>query len=75
MKHSIKKLLKTTPLDIRLRVSIQYAYITLLSELGYRQGYWTPEEEDKLQKLCDFSDKHTQEILDIIKQYEEDFKK
>lgn len=61
-----------TPLDIRIRVSTQIAFINLITELGYRESkYWTPDEDEILNKLMDLAEKHTQDILNEIKEYNE----
>jgi hypothetical protein len=59
-----------TPLDIRLNVINQIAFINLIRELGYRKsGYWTPEEDEILDKLCNLANKHTQDILEEIEEF------
>jgi hypothetical protein len=59
-----------TPLDIRLNVINQIAFINLITELGYRKsGYWTPEEDEILNKLCRLANKHTQDILQEIEEH------
>lgn len=61
-----------TPLDIRIRVSSQMAFINLITELGYREDkIWTPDEDELLNKLMNLAEKHTQDILQEIKEYNE----
>ena len=58
-----------TPLDTRLNIINQIAFINLVTELGYREDkYWTPEEDEILNKLCKLANKHT---LDILREIEE----
>ena len=71
---TVDRLLKETPLKVRIRVANQMAFINLLSELGYRDGYWTPDEDEKLQKLCELAEKLTDEHLKDIKEWENDGK-
>lgn len=59
-----------TPLDVRIRVSTEIAFINLITELGYRKkGYWTPDEDELLNKLMDLAEKHTQDILEEINEF------
>jgi hypothetical protein len=59
-----------TPLDIRLNIINQIAFINLITELGYRKdGYWTPDEDEILDKLCNLANKHTQYILEEIEEF------
>ena len=56
----IDKLIKETPLEVRLKVDNEMAFITLLSELGLRDDkMWTKDEDEMLSKLIDFAKKHT----------------
>jgi hypothetical protein len=71
---SVERLLKEIPLETRIRVSNQMAFINLLSELGYRKGYWRPDEDETFKTLCKLADELTQYHLDEIKQWEEDGK-
>lgn len=60
------------PLDTRIRVSTQMAFINLITELGYRENkYWTPDEDELLNKLMNLAEKHTQDILNEIKEWED----
>lgn len=60
-----------TPLDIRIRVSAQIAFINLITELGYRESKsWTPDEDELLNNLMNLAEKHTQDILQEIKEWE-----
>jgi hypothetical protein len=59
-----------TPLDTRLNIINQIAFINLITELGYREDkYWTPEEDEILNKLCKLANKHTLDILREIEEY------
>jgi len=69
----IDKLIKETPLEVRLKVDNEMAFITLLSELGLREdSMWTEDEEEMLSKLIDFAEKHTQYQLQTIKKWQDD---
>ena len=65
--------MKKTPLESRLKVSNQMAFIDLIVALGYRENkMWTDEEDELLQKLCDLAKKHTDAQLKQIIQWEKD---
>jgi predicted transcriptional regulator len=70
--ENFERLLKEIPLKTRLRVSNTTAFINLLSELGFLKGYWGPDEDEKLKRLCELADEHTQYQLNEIKEWEED---
>lgn len=62
-----------TPLDTRIRVSTQMAFINLITELGYREDkMWTKDEDELLNKLMNLAEKHTQDILNEINEYNEE---
>lgn len=61
------------PLETKLNVSNELAFINLLSELGYRDGYWTPEEDHILSKLTILARKHTKMIMEEIQSHEYTF--
>lgn len=70
---NFEKIIKETPLDIRIRVRNETAFINLLTELGYRENkMWTPEESKTFNRLMKLADKHTTEIFEIIKEWESD---
>lgn len=55
-----EKILKETPLKTRLKVSTQMAFISLLSELGYRENkMWSEDEEETLNKLFNLPEDYT----------------
>lgn len=69
------KLLKETPLDIRLDVINDMCFIDLITELGYREEKaWTEEENEVLHKICKAARKHTLRILQTIQEWEKDGK-
>ena len=69
------KLLKETPLDIRLDVINDMYFIDLITELGYREEKaWTEEENEVLYKICKAARKHTLRILQTIQEWEKDGK-
>ena len=65
-------MVKKIPLDRRIKAETQVAFIRLLSELGYREGGWTPEEDEKYRKLSELAEKHTTTILQVIEKWKED---
>lgn len=76
MKSEIfEELLKETPLNVRLQVSNEAAFICLLRDLGFREErMWEETEEDNilLKKIIDFAKEHTKNQLKSIKKWEED---
>ncbi len=67
------EILKQTPLQIRLKVSNQMAFISLLTELGFREDkMWTDDENELLSKLCEAANQHTEHQLETIKEWEKD---
>lgn len=69
----IEKILKETPLETRLKVDIELAFINLLTELGYRENkVWEDDEEDKLQRLFELANELTTSHLETIKEWEKD---
>lgn len=73
MNSKIKEHLKKIPLDIRLKVSVQFALIDLMTEIGVRgNDSWTDEEQDLLNKLTKKSDYITEQILKTLEEWEDD---
>lgn len=71
----INEIRKKCPLRNRLRVLNEIAFISLLTELGFREDkMWSDDEDEMLQKLCDFAEKHTLDQLNEIKEWEVDGK-
>lgn len=69
----VEKILKETPLDIRLRVPTEMAMIDLLCELSFREDKgWSDEEQPMLDKICECAKKLTDYHLKEIKKWEED---
>ena len=66
------ELLQNNSLETRLKVSNEIAFANLLSELGFRNGAWTKEEDEMLGKLCQFADLHTKRQLAEIEQWKKD---
>ena len=66
-------LLKETSLDIRFEVSIQAAFIDLLSELGYREDkMWTDDEDEILIKISHLAKELSKDHIRIIDEWERD---
>ena len=71
----ISKLAAKASLTTRLNVANQIKFIDLLTELGYREDkMWSKEEDELLNKLCNSANKYTLEILNTIKEWEDDGK-
>jgi len=69
------KILKETPLNIRLNVINEFAFIDLITELGYREEKaWTDEENETLSRLMNLAKKLTLRTLQEIQQWEQDGK-
>lgn len=63
---------KQIPIRTRIEVCNQMAFISLLSDLGYRKDeMWKEEEEPILNKLCELAKIHTDRILREVKNWEE----
>jgi hypothetical protein len=69
----LEKILKETPLEVRLNTSNEMAFIVILTELGFRDGnMWSEADDELLKKLCEFAKKHTKYQLERIKEWEDD---
>jgi len=59
-----------TPLDVRIRVTTQMAFINLITELGYREDKsWGPDEDETLNKLIKLANKYTRDVLEELEEY------
>jgi hypothetical protein len=71
----IDKMLRETPLATRLRVSNEMTFISLLTELGYREEKaWGDDEQELLNKLCNIAKSHTDHQIQQILEWEKDGK-
>ncbi len=72
----VEKILRETPLSIRLKVSNEMAFIMLLTKLGYREDKMWDERDEKemkiLHELCVFAEEHTNHQMNTIKKYVEE---
>lgn len=70
----INKLLRETPLKIRLQVLNEMCFVDMLCELGYiTEGSWTPDEQETmLVKISQYCEKLTQSQLEDVEQWEKD---
>lgn len=71
----VNDILKSTPLDIRIKVDVKMMLLTVLTDLGFRESRsWTDSEEDQkiLDKIEELTKKNTNYILDSIKEWEAD---
>ena len=63
----IERIRKRSPLETKLKVSNEMAFIDLIVELGYREDKaWTDEEDELLSKLMSLANKHTEDQMKII---------
>ena len=66
MKKS-KNVIINIPLETRIKVLNEMAFINLIVELGYRESkVWTKDEDELLNKLLELADEHTDDILKEI---------
>lgn len=73
--NMLGELHKEIPLETRLRVLNQMAFISLLTELGYREEkMWTSDEDERFDKLMNIANKHTEDIMKEISEWEKDGK-
>lgn len=63
----IERIRKRIPLETKLKVANEMAFIDLIVELGYREDKaWTDEEDELLSKLMSLANKHTEDQMKII---------
>lgn len=60
---------KEISLETRLTVLNQMIFMDLLTEMGYRDGYWTEAEDEKLKILCESAEKATQEQIETFNKW------
>lgn len=71
--RNFDNILKQIDLRTRLKVANEMSFISLLTELGYREEkYWTPDEDELLGKLMKSASEHTDWLLEEINKWEED---
>ncbi|MFW6243138.1 MAG: hypothetical protein ACOC2W_03170 [bacterium] len=67
--------LKNIPLETRLNVLNEMSFINLITKIGYREEkYWTEDEKDKRIIISNFAKELTYDILEEIKEWENDGK-
>lgn len=60
---------KNIPLETKLKVSNEMAFIDLIVELGYREDKaWTDDEDELLSKLMLLAEKHTESQMKYIRE-------
>jgi hypothetical protein len=58
------------PLDVRIRVTTQMAFIDLITELGYREDKsWGPDEDETLNKLMKLANEYAKDVLKELEEY------
>ena len=73
--NMLGELYKEIPLETRLKVLNQMAFISLLTELGYREEkMWTSDEDERFDKLMNIANKHTEDIMKEMSEWEKDGK-
>jgi hypothetical protein len=66
---SIKELASKVPLYVKLKVINEMAFISLLTELGYREDKsWGDDENERLSKLMKLAEQTTDEQFDTIRE-------
>jgi hypothetical protein len=74
----VKKILRETPLETRLKVSNEMAFIMLIHELGFREEKMWNEDDEKdnelLGKIMKFAKEHTDNQMKTIERWKEDSK-
>ena len=68
----LKDRLVKIPLHTRIKINNEFAIIDLLTELGIRDGSWTPEEDELLQKITNCADRLADSQINEMKQWESD---
>lgn len=64
------EIIKETDLFTRLKVDNEMAFISLLTELGFRgDKSWTPDEDELLSNLLRIAKEHTEHQIEEIKQW------
>ena len=62
-----EEICKNIPIETKIRVTTEMDFISLLTELGYREDKsWGDDEDEILSKLCKLAQEHTNEILKLI---------
>ncbi len=66
----VDRIRRRTSLETKLQVDNEMAFISLLSDLGYREDkMWTPEEDETLTKLLNYAKEHTKYQLKMIEKH------
>lgn len=75
MANLIDDIVKTCSLETRLNVINEMAFMTLITDLGFRdRKMWTPEEADTLHKLLKSARETTKLHIEAIREWEVDGK-
>lgn len=64
--ESIQDMFIDIPLETKIKVSVQAMMIKLLSDVGFREGYWTEDEDPIMEKLIKCSEELTKMIIEDI---------
>lgn len=69
----INNLLKSMDLESRLKIDNEFAFIELITLLGYREEkFWTEEENEILGKLMKFAEVIAKRQIKTVKRWEKD---
>ena len=64
----MQKLKDSIPINIQIKVCIKFAFINLITELGYRENKtWSSDEDENLAKICKYAEDCTKSIEKYIK--------
>ena len=63
----IERLMNEVTVDIRIEILCQFAFINLITDMGYRENkYWTAEEDAKFKILMESAEKLSKDIMEEI---------
>lgn len=72
----VEDILNNIPLETKIKISTEFAFINLIHELGFREEkYWSEDESEILNKILELAKKHSNDIIEIIKEDENKIKK
>ncbi len=65
----LSEIITEIPLETKIKVSTEFAFIDLIHVLGFREEKpWGKEENEMLNKILEFAEKHSKHIIEIIKE-------
>lgn len=71
-RHKPSDFVDGMPLETTLQVTIEAAFINLITELGYREDKeWTSDENPQMFKLIDLAEDLSHDIIEELKSQED----